>query len=117
MALQRTLRLPQVLRPAVSRCTFVSKRHYPGSRTQDDKAPSVEGASGKDEKKAQPKILNKSPPESQDESQDVKDHNKDMDKRAERRTDKSNPEHAENDKVDKDFWSGSSKVGGASGNK
>ncbi|KAK3705391.1 hypothetical protein LTR37_013364 [Vermiconidia calcicola] len=116
MALQRTLRLPQLLRPAVSRSTFATSSSR-CSRTQDDPAPSVDGASGKDEKRAQPKLYNKSPPESQDESEDVKNHNKDMDKRAERRTDTSNPEHAENDKVDKDFWSGSSKVGGASGNK
>ena len=74
--------------------------------TDQQPGKNVEGASGKDTNKAQPKIYSESPPKNSDASEDVQKHNREMDARAERPAERVKEEDIEKDKVGKGFWSG-----------
>ena len=106
MSLQRTSRLTNLIRPAVtsSSSTFSTTR-YASSQNQTEKTV-ADGESGKDTQTAQPKILSRSPPKEGEASEDVQKHNDEMSKRAERPAEKVKDEDLEKDKVGKRFWSG-----------
>ena len=90
---------------------LASKRYATGdakidSNTHPDVAKtSVDGASGKDTKEAQPKLFSAGEPD-QDASHEVQQHNKEVDQRAHKPNEKNTDKDVENDKVEKGFWSG-----------
>ncbi|KAF2487586.1 hypothetical protein BDY17DRAFT_289245 [Neohortaea acidophila] len=104
MALHRVIVAPRLFRPLAqpSLRSLAVSRSY-ASKTSDT---STDGASGKSQQKAQPKILNTSPPKDGEESADVKKHNDEMAKRADKPAEKVKDEDVENDKVGKGFWQG-----------
>ena len=67
---------------------------------------SADGASDTTKEKAQPKILNQSPPKEGEGSAEVEQHNKELQGRAERPAEKASDEDVEKDKVSKGFWQG-----------
>ena len=74
--------------------------------TEQQPGKTVEGASGKSQQKAQPKIYSESPPKNNEASEEVQKHNREMDARAERPAERVKEEDYEKDKVGKGFWSG-----------
>lgn len=82
------------------------------SGSKEDQQPSQNqgngSSSGSGEGKAQPKILNTSPPKEGEANADVEKHNREMDQRSDRATERIPDEHEQKDKVGKDFWKGES---------
>lgn len=102
-------RLPASTLPRFARTSTIPRTAFAQRSLQTNQKPgaeTVEGASGKDTKHAQPKILNVSPPKEEDLPEDVKEHNRDVARRVEKPADQIGDQRSDKDKVDKEFWAG-----------
>lgn len=95
--------LARFARTSTSSRSAVVRRY---ASTEQQSGETIEGPLGENRNKAQPKILNQSPPKESEASEDVKKHNREMDARAERPAERVKDEDVEKDKVGKGFWSG-----------